>query len=129
MIKLIKYDGNEKQINDLLKKKYRDNIYTIYGLYENNKLVGHIIYENRDNYVKIHWLCAPGYGKALMDKMETIFRKNGYTKIILDVSIDPYENPEIIMKRINFYISQKYKVYDIKYREKHGPLFLMHKFI
>lgn len=31
------------------------------------------------------------------------------------------------MKRLNFYISLKYKVYDIKFREKYGPLLFMQK--
>jgi hypothetical protein len=45
-----------------------------------------------------------------MKKMETIFKKNNVKEILL-----------------NFYIGLQYKVYDIKFRRKFGPLLFMHK--
>ena len=47
--------------------------------------------------------------------------------ILLNVSIDPNENKNTVMKRLNFYIGLQYKVYDIKFRKKNGPLLLMKK--
>ena len=59
--------------------------------------------------------------------METIFKKDNIKEILLNVSIDPTENKNDVMKRINFYCNFQYKVYDIKFRKKFGPLFMMHK--
>jgi hypothetical protein len=62
-----------------------------------------------------------------MNKLEKKFKKENYKKILLNLSIDPTENINNVMKRINFYISLQYKVYDIKFRKKYGPLLYMQK--
>lgn len=116
-----KHFGSELEINDKI---------MIYGLYDNDKLVGYIIYKiiNRKT-VKIDWLYAPGYGKVFMKRMEHKFRKDKINKILLNVSIDPEENKNIVMKRINYYVSLQYKVYDIKFRKINGPLLYMEKLL
>ena len=104
--------------------------YIVKVFYDNNICVGYIIYYNIDgNKVKISWIYGPKYGKKIMKKMETIFNKDNVKEILLNVSIDPTENKNDVMKRINFYIGLQYKVYDINYRKKFGPLFLMHKIL
>ena len=80
-----------------------------------------------ENKVKIDWIYCPNYGKKIMKKIETLFKKNDIKEILLNVSIDPTENKNDVMKRLNFYIGLQYKVYDIKFRKKFGPLFFMHK--
>ena len=45
------------------------------------------------------------------------------------LSIDPTENIDKVMKRINFYISLQYKVYNIDFRKKYGPLLYMKKML
>ena len=50
--------------------------------------------------------------------METIFKKNNIKEILLNVSIDPIEQKNDVMRRLNFYIGLQYKVYDIKFRKK-----------
>ena len=62
-----------------------------------------------------------------MIQMEKLFKKKAITAIFLNVSIDPNENKNTVMKRLNFYIGLQYKVYDIKFRKKYGPLLSMKK--
>ena len=57
-----------------------------------------------------------------MNKVQ--FKKDNIKEILLNVSIDPTENKNNVMRRLNFYIGLQYKVYDIKFRIKFGPLFL-----
>lgn len=103
--------------------------YIVKVFYDNDICIGYIIYYIDKNKVTISWIYGPKYGKQIMKKMETIFKKNNIEKILLNVSIDPTENKNNVMKRLNFYIGLQYKVYDIKFRKKIGPLLLMHKYI
>jgi len=64
-----------------------------------------------------------------MEKLERKFKKDNLECILLEISIDPTENLDIVKKRINFYITLQYKVYDIKFRPKYGPLLYMKKLI
>ena len=66
--------------------------------------------------VKIQWY-----------KWKNYLKKKDINIILLNVSIDPNENKNTVMKRLNFYIGLQYKVYDIKFRKKNGPLLLMKK--
>lgn len=130
MIRLKKYN-NDDIINKLYQKQFNkklsidDNI--IYNLYDNDKIVGYTIYKIKGLDIYLDWIYAPNYGKIFMNKLETKFKKNKYEHIFLTLSIDPTENIKTVMKRINFYISLQYKVYDIKFRDKHGPLLHMKK--
>ena len=110
-----------------LETAFKPKKYTIKVFYDNDIAVGYIIYYVDENKVTISWIYAPNYGKIAMKKMETIFKKNNINEILLNVSIDPTENKNNVMKRLNFYIGLQYKVYDIKFRRKFGPLFFMHK--
>ena len=102
--------------------------YIVKVFYDNDICIGYIIYYVDVNKVTISWIYGPKYGKKIMKKMETIFKKNNIEEILLNVSIDPTENKNNVMKRLNFYIGLQYKVYDIKFRKKFGPLLLMHKY-
>lgn len=102
-----------------------DNI--IYCLYNDNNIVGYVIYKIEKNDVIIDWIYSPNYGKIFMKKLENKFRKQKYDKILLKLSIDPTEDLDKVMKRINFYISLQYKVYNINFRKKYGPLLFMKK--
>ena len=101
--------------------------YIVKVFYDNDICIGYIIYYVDVNKVTISWIYGPKYGKQIMKKMETIFKKNNVKEILLNVSIDPTENKNGVMRRLNFYIGLQYKVYDIKFRRKFGPLFFMHK--
>ena len=101
--------------------------YIVKVFYDNDICIGYIIYYIDVNKVTISWIYGPKYGKKIMKKMETIFKKNNVKEILLNVSIDPTENKNNVMRRLNFYIGLQYKVYDIKFRRKFGPLFFMHK--
>lgn len=132
MIKLIKYNFNDNNIRKLHKKLVNDDInllkdVEIYSLYDNDTFFGYVVYKIINKDIKIDWIYAPNYGKIFMKKLEHKFKKEKYEKIILNVSIDPTENIQTVMKRLNFYISLKYKVYDIKFRDKYGPLLYMQK--
>ena len=101
--------------------------YTVKVFYDNDICIGYIIYNINENKVKIDWIYCPNYGKKIMKKIETLFKKNDIKEILLNVSIDPTENKNDVMKRLNFYIGLQYKVYDIKFRKKYCPLLLMKK--
>ena len=101
--------------------------YIVKVFYDNDICIGYIVYYVDKNKVTISWIYGPTYGKKIMKKMETIFKKNNVKEILLNVSIDPTENKNNVMRRLNFYIGLQYKVYDIKFRRKFGPLFFMHK--
>ena len=101
-----------------------NNVKVFYDKYE---IVGYIVYIITKNIVNISWIYAPKYGKIAMKKMEKYFIKKNINMILLNVSIDPTEDKNNVMKRLNFYIGLQYKVYDIKFRKKYGPLFLMKK--
>ena len=101
--------------------------YIVKVFYDNDICIGYIIYYVDVNKVTISWIYGSKYGKQIMKKMETIFKKNNINEILLNVSIDPTENKNNVMRRLNFYIGLQYKVYDIKFRKKFGPLFFMHK--
>ena len=101
--------------------------YIVKVFYDNDICIGYIVYYVDINKVTISWIYGPKYGKQIMKKMETIFKKNNVKEILLNVSIDPTENKNDVMRRLNFYIGLQYKAYDIKFRRKFGPLFFMHK--
>ena len=144
-IKLKLYNVNKKSIvksdiENLYKKQFNTNLIEniinhetkntkiIYGLYDDNKFVGYAIYIILPNNItKIDWIYAPNYGYKFIKKIESKLKKNKTKKIILNLSIDPTEDKIKVMKRINFYINLHYKVYDIKFREKYGPLLYMEK--
>jgi len=130
MIILKKYN-NEDITNKLYEKHFNkkliinDNI--IYNLYDNNSIVGYVIYKIKNSDIYLDWIYAPNYGKIFIERLERKFKKDKYNNIMLNLSIDPTENINTVMKRINFYISLQYKVYDIKFRKKYGPLLYMKK--
>lgn len=99
-----------------------------YLLLVNNILKGYALYKEIDsNTVKVEWIYAEdNLGTILLKQIEKKFSKN-YDKIILNVSIDPLEQKNTVMRRLNFYIKNDYRVYDIIFRKKYGPLFLMIK--
>lgn len=131
MIKLKKFN-NEAKIKKLYREHFEkdldvNNQDIIYCLYNNKNVVGYVIYKITTSGVYIDWIYAPNYGKIFMEKLERKFKKDGHKKILLNLSIDPTENSDTVMRRINFYISLQYKVYNIKFREKYGPLLYMQK--
>jgi hypothetical protein len=127
MIKLKKELNN--YVIKLHKKLLNEDLLNenVYILYDDIKICGYVVYKIINNIVKIEWIYAPNYGKIFMNKLERKFKKENYKKILLNLSIDPTENINDVMKRINFYISLQYKVYDIKFRKKYGPLLYMQK--
>ena len=95
-------------------------------LNDKQKILGYcILLEEENKQIKIDWIYAiSGYGTDFLKRLErTLLPK--YSKIILNVSIDPNENKEIVKRRINFYIKNNYRVYDITFRKKYGPLLKM----
>ena len=130
MIILKKYN-NEDIIKKLYKKHFNKNLIIndniIYNLFYKKNIVGYVIYKIKNSNIYLDWIYAPNYGKTFMERLERKFKKNKYNNIMLNLSIDPTENIDSVMKRINFYISLQYKVYDIKFRKKYGPLLYMKK--
>ena len=121
-IKIIKL--HKKLVGEELNNKYNINVF-----YDKYKIVGYIIYTITKNILNILWIYAPNYGKNAMKKIEKYFNKKNINTILLNISVDPTEDKNTIMKILNFYIGLQYKVYDIKFRKKYGPLLLMKKSI
>ena len=94
---------------------------------KNLKIFGYCILQEDNINIKIDWIYAKkGHGTDFLQRVErALFKK--YSKIILKVSIDPNENKDSVIRRINFYIKNNYRVFDIEYRKKYGPLFSMYK--
>ena len=133
VLKLKQYNSDNPQIDKLYlehfgkKIKFKESD-IIYGFYSDNKLVGYIIYSLIDKKTcKINWVFAPGFGKELMNQIESKLKKSDINKILLNISIDPNEPKPTVIKRLNFYIGLGYKVFDIKYRKDYGPLLSMSK--
>ena len=76
--------------------------YIVKVFYDNDICVGYIIFNVDVNKVKINWIYGPKYGKKIIKKMETIFKKNNIKEILLNVSIDPTEQKNDVMRRLNF---------------------------
>jgi len=94
---------------------------------DKSKILGYVILKPENNDIKIDWIYAKkGHGTEFLKRLEKILLKK-YPKIILKVSIDPTENKNTVMRRLNFYIKNNYRVYDIKFRKKYGPLLSLHK--
>jgi len=94
---------------------------------KNCKIFGYCILQKDDINIKIDWIYAKkGHGTDFLQRVERASFKK-YSKIILNVSIDPNERDELVIRRINFYIKNNYRVSNIKYRKKHGPLLHMYK--
>lgn len=95
---------------------------------DNDIFIGYTILNFlKKNIVKIDWIYGPKYGKDIMKIIERKCKKLNISKILLTCSIDPNENKINIMKRLNFYISLQYKVYNIEFRKKYGPSLFMFK--
>lgn len=99
-----------------------------YILYESGKIKGYALLDHKSKTeIKIDWIYAdPGYGTQFLKRIErSLFKK--YKKILLNVSLDPNENKNTVMRRMNFYIKNNYRVFDITYRKKYGSLLHMIK--
>lgn len=126
------YTDDDRKIKKLYMRHYGkelnfDDDKHVWGLYDGTHLAGYSVYYKEISNIKIDWIYAIGYGKIFMKKLEQKFKDDNIKKIYLKVSIDPTENKKIVMRRINFYISLAYKVFDIENRDKYGPLLYMEK--
>jgi hypothetical protein len=63
-----------------------------------------------------------------MKKLERAFIAAGYNKITLNVSLDPTERKDTVLRRLNYYIGLDYRAVGITYRA-HGVLINMEKMI
>ena len=110
-------------------KKILDHTYVLTSLSEFN-IYGYIILKLvTSKIIKIEWIYGPGYGVLIMLNIERRYDEKGYEKILLNCSIDPSEEKNTVMRRLNFYIKNKYRVYDIEHRHEHGPLLKMEKIL
>ena len=111
---------NIKNNEDVIKIHYemtneKLNEATTIIYYEKRKFIGYAILIERPNYVILDWLYGPNYEHKIMEKIETELKKKNIDVIKLKIYIDPKENKDITIRRINFYINFGYNIYDIKY--------------
>ena len=94
---------------------------------DSQKILGYCILIPKQTYIVIDWIYATqGFGTIFIKRLEKILLKK-YSEIRLNVSIDQNEKKETVIRRINFYIKNNYRVYDITFRKKYGPLLQMYK--
>ena len=128
-----KSDKIYKKITDLHKKLTGDKELphlTYFYYNKNNKFMGYTCLSVDKKKLVVDWIYAPKNGIEVMNnvlELAFIFDKEicPIDEIILKVSIDPTEKKDTVMKRINFYIKCNFRVYDIQFRKKYGPLLSM----
>lgn len=93
--------------------------YMLYAI-ENGKLCGKLEYSfNIEGAIaEIIWLNAPGYGNAMLAEFENrVLELMPRCTLCLTCSIDAEERKETVLRRLNFYITHKFTVQDIKYTQ------------
>ena len=94
---------------------------------KHKKVLGYVLLTCKKSKATIDWIYAkPTYGSILLAKTEQALRKKNIETIELLCSIDELENQSKVLRRINFYIKNLYRVKSIRYR-KIGPIFTMIK--
>src|SRR5438105_3960745 len=116
------------EINKTLDKLHKDltgdklDPTNTYIFYENKKLIGYtVLIPINNNTIKIDWFYGPGKGKLIYAKLEQKLKKDKIKQIQLNLSIDPNENKDTVMRRINFWFGLEFRVRDIEFRKKFGP--------
>ena len=128
-----KSDKIYKKITDLHKKLTGDKELphlTYFHYNDNNKFIGYTCLAVDKKKLVVDWIYAPKNGIEVMNgilQLASIFDKEirPIDEMILKVSIDPTEKKDTVMKRINFYTKCNFRVYDIQFRKKYGPLLSM----
>ena len=93
---------------------------------DNNKLLGYALANQTKHAYVLDWIWArPGCGTPLLKAVERRLFKERPT-IELLVSIDSRERKQTVLRRMNFYIKNKYKVKNVRYDPK-GVMFTMFK--
>lgn len=113
-----KYDKTKN--SDLIKKHYdltgeKLNELSTLVFYEKMVSVGYVVLIYRPEHVELNWIYGPKYEKKIMEKLEAYLLKNNINTIKTYIILDPTENKEATLKRLNFYIDLSYFVYDIKF--------------
>ena len=117
-----------KLVSIHLGKSYLEKLENGFVFIDNkNKIFGYCILKNDNKNIIIDWIWTKkGFGTDFLYRIEkSLFKK--YTQINLNISIDPNEKKETVMRRINFYIKNNYREIDIIYRKKNGTLLKMFK--
>lgn len=129
-MKIVKFTNQTDIVRLHISRTGNNHLLTMitYVLVDEDKNVGYCIFDFIDeDIIIIDCLHAPNYSKMFYEKLEQKFRQIGIKNILLNCSVDPVECKEIVMKRLNFYISLRFKVYDIIFTKNNGPLFMMTK--
>ena len=108
--------NNEKVIKlhyDMTNEKLNEANTIVF--YEKRKFIGYAILIERPNYIILDWLYGPSYEHKIMEKIEKDLEKKNIDVIKLEIYIDPKENKDVTIRRLNFYINFGYNIYDIKY--------------
>jgi hypothetical protein len=92
-------------------------------LFDNDRIIAYCMLRNN----RIDWIWAQaGHGTPFLRRIERLLSRD-YDSIVMSVSIDPTESKSTVLRRLNFYIKNDYRVVDVKYRATHGPLLSMKK--
>lgn len=93
---------------------------------DNNKLLGYALANQTKHTYILDWIWArPGYGTPLLKAVERrLFKER--PRIELLVSIDSRERKQTVLRRMNFYIKNRYKLKNVRYDPK-GVMFTMFK--
>jgi hypothetical protein len=74
-----------------------------------NTVHGKIEYTVNKDQCTVHWIVAPGHGTVLMEFFERQMRAQGCKYICLRCVISNGEDPDTVMRRLNFYIKLNYR--------------------
>ena len=130
--KISRLDDNNEEIQRYIKSiakragvNVKDDMECYLMVDNNTNPLAYTLFNVNDRTVIIDWIYAKhGYGTIFFKKLTKIFRRSA-DKIELKVSIDPNERKEKVIRRMNFYIKNNFRVFDIKYRDQSGPIFSM----
>lgn len=78
-------------------------------------VVGKIEYTLRESLCEVKWVCAPGFGKPLLEEFEHCMERWGIEKIQLVCALNDSESAETVARRTNFWLHRGYSVTNVRF--------------
>lgn len=123
-----KYIDPQIKMEDVVDRVINRNIIVI----ENNEglVMGYCEYEKKEDFVKINYLVAePNFGSELLMTLEKSWKKKGIKHIFVTISLNESQEQIINISKLNFYIRNNFRAYEIIYENKGVTIIKMKKSI
>jgi len=117
---------NYTEIFDVFKRELKE-FYILYRNLNDKNILGYINVERKENTLNIKWIYGPGYGKLIIFNIENHFRKKNFKRLILEISINQLEKKDVVLKRFNFFIRNKYRTYDYIFKSEYNIILKLEK--